>query len=98
MNRLVHQGCVWTNVQSHGDGSLIACAGLPSLKRLAVSLGVMQVLQVAMNGFSLNTGACEKLNIGNYCCERCVCAVKGGKPAPQQLYASLFEDLTSVQN
>jgi len=55
------------------------------------------------------TGPCEKLNvswagwtelkltIGNYCCERCVCAIKGGKPVPQQFYASLFEDLTSVQ-
>jgi len=36
------------------DSSLIACAGLAGLKRLAVSQGVMQVLQVDVGNLSLN--------------------------------------------
>jgi hypothetical protein len=72
-----------------------------------VRIEEVQVLQASRRWRA--TGACEKLNvswagwaelkltIGNYCCERCVCAIKGGKPVPQQFYASLFEDLTNVQ-
>jgi len=54
VNRLVHQGCVWKKVQLQGEGSLITCAGLAGLKRLLVSLGVMQVSQVTMQGIILN--------------------------------------------
>jgi len=40
---------------TQADNSLIACAGLAGLKRLAVKLGAMQVSQVVAHTISLNT-------------------------------------------
>jgi len=38
-----------------------------------------------------------KLKLGNYCCQSCICTIKGGKPVVQQFYTSVLEDVSSVQ-